>query len=184
MYAACQRVGHLPIAAFAITHVTVVGFDTDEPLRLLTHCAMQVELADLNGDDCKEVIFSGGDQVQIYWNRNGRITADDRTIIDVEGNSTLFAQGAVRVAVADVDSDGRNELLISTTDGVQIRAASALGQVRQILPLDNCSWLHTADLDGDGRIDVITLDGLGAIETLLCMTVLGALRQRRRGRLS
>ena len=35
----------------------------------------------------------------------------------------------------------------------------------------------------DARIDVITLDGLGAIETLLCVTVLGALRQRRRGRL-
>ena len=34
----------------------------------------------------------------------------------------------------------------------------------------------------DARIDVITLDGLGAIETLLCMTVLGAIQRRRRGR--
>ena len=91
------------------------GFAVDCPLRLPTHYAMQVELADLDGDGAREVIFAGGDQVQIYWNRGGRISADDRTILPVEGNWTLFTQGAVRVACADVDGDGRDELLVVTS---------------------------------------------------------------------
>ena len=131
------------------------GFAVDRPLRLPTHYAMQVELADLDGDGASEVIFAGGNQVQIYWNRGGRFSPDDRTILPVEGNWTLFTQGAVRVAAVDVDGDGRDELLVVTSDGVQIRAAAALDQVRQTLPLPNCSWLSAADLNGDGRIDLI-----------------------------
>ena len=132
-----------------------VGFAVDRPLRLPTHYAMQVELADLDGDGAREVIFAGGNQVQIYWNRGGRFSPDDRTILPVEGNWTLFTQGAVRVACADVDGDGRDELLVVTREGVQIRSADALDRVRQTLPLPNCSWLSAADLDGDGRIDLI-----------------------------
>ena len=40
-----------------------VGFVLDRPLRLPTHYAMQVELADLDGDGAREVIFAGGNQV-------------------------------------------------------------------------------------------------------------------------
>ena len=50
------------------------GFAVDCPLRLPTHYAMQVELADLDGDGAREVIFAGGNQVQIYWNRGGRFS--------------------------------------------------------------------------------------------------------------
>ena len=131
------------------------GFAVDAPLRLPIHFAMQVALADLDGDGRKEVIFAGGDQVQIFWNRDGGIAADALTVLPVEGTWTMFAQGAVRVVTADVDGDGRDELLIVTSQGVQIRSTAALDQVRQTLPLTNCSWLHAADLDGDGRIDLI-----------------------------
>ena len=48
------------------------GFDADRPLHLPTHCALQVLLADLNDDGFKEIIFCGGNQVQIYWNDRGR----------------------------------------------------------------------------------------------------------------
>ena len=47
------------------------GFAVDAPLRLPTRYAMQVALADLDGDGMKEVIFSGGHQVRIFWNRGG-----------------------------------------------------------------------------------------------------------------
>ncbi len=142
---ASERFGIPGVAALAV----------DCPQRLPTHYAMQVELADLDGDGAREVIFAGGNQVQIYWNRGGRFSPDDRTILQVEGNWTLFTQGAVRVACADVDGDGRDELLVVTREGVQIRSADALDRVRQTLPLPNCSWLSAADLDGDGRMDLI-----------------------------
>ena len=131
------------------------GFAVETPLRLPTHYAMQVELADLDGDGRKEVIFAGGDQVQIYWNRNGGFSTDQRTILQVEGNWSQFAQGAVRVAAADVDGDGRDELLVVSGEGVQIRSTTDLHEIRQTLPLAHASWLHAADLDGDGRIDLI-----------------------------
>ena len=131
------------------------GFAVETPLRLPTHYAMQVELADLDGDGRKEVIFAGGDQVQIYWNRNGGFSTDQRTILQVAGNWSQFAQGAVRVAAADVDGDGRDELLVVNGEGVQIRSTTDLHEIRQTLPLAHASWLHAADLDGDGRIDLI-----------------------------
>ena len=103
----------------------------------------------------REVIFAGGNEVRIFWNRGGRIAADACTVLPVEGTWTMFAEGACRVAAADVDGDGRDELLIAAQNGVQIRSTDALDQVRQLLPLTYCTWLHAADLDGDGRIDLI-----------------------------
>ena len=131
------------------------GFAVDAPLRLPTRYAMQVALADLDGDGMKEVIFSGGHQVRIFWNRAGRIAPDVRTVLPVEGTWTMFAEGAARIAAADVDGDGRDELLVAAQRGVEIRSADALDQVRQLLPLTYCSWVHAADLDGDGRVDLV-----------------------------
>jgi hypothetical protein len=131
------------------------GFDTRTPLRLPTHYALQVALADLNGDGRKEILFSGGDRIYIYWNDEGRFAPEDRTILEAEGNRTMFCVGALRIAVADVDGDGANELLVATAEGVQIRAAPNWGAVKQLLPLQYCGWVEAVDLDGDGRPDII-----------------------------
>ena len=131
------------------------GFAVDAPLRLPTHYAMQVALADLDNDGLKEVIFAGGHQVKIFWNRDGHISPHAYTVLPIEGTWTMFAEGAARVAAADVDGDGRAELLIATQRGVEIRSTDALDQVRQLLPLTYCTWVHAADLDGDERIDLI-----------------------------
>ena len=76
---------------------TGCGFDSQQPMRLPTHYATQVLTADLNGDGFDEIIFSGGHQVWIYWNDAGRFSCARRTIIEVEGNSSMFALGAVRM---------------------------------------------------------------------------------------
>ena len=102
------------------------GFDTRSPLRLPSHYAMQVALGDLNGDGRKEIVFAGGNRIYIYWNDDGRFRPDNRTILEAEGNSTMFCVGAIRVAIADVDGDGRNELLVAMRDGVEIRAQDDL----------------------------------------------------------
>ena len=131
------------------------GFDARAPLRLPSHYAMQAVLADLNGDGRKEIIFAGGSRIDIYWNDRGRFDPANRTILEAEGNTTMFCVGAIRVAVADVDGDGSNELLVAGRDGVQIRSRRDLTAVQQLLPLPHCGWLEAVDLDGDGRPDIV-----------------------------
>ena len=63
------------------------GFDASNPLRLPSHFALQVVLGDLDGDGFKEIIFSGGNRIYIYWNRGGRFRAEDVKVIETEGNS-------------------------------------------------------------------------------------------------
>ena len=131
------------------------GFDADAPLRLPTHYALKVTCGDLNGDGLDEIIFCGGDQVMIYWNDRGRFDPAERTIIDPKGFKTMFCQGAVNATVSDVDLDGRNELILATEAGVEIRSPDDLHRVSRLLPLEFSTWVHAADLDGDGRPELI-----------------------------
>ena len=131
------------------------GFDTDSPLRLPTHYALQALLADLNGNGRDEIIFCGGGQCMIYWNDNGSFSPDNRTIIEAAGFGTMFSVGAIRAAVADVDGDGANELILATEDGLQIRPGNGVETVQTFLPLPYATWVSAADLDGDGRPELI-----------------------------
>ena len=60
---------------------TANGFDTAHPVRLPTHYALQVIATDLNGDGFKELVFTGGNQVRIYWNDAGGFRADNRLVL-------------------------------------------------------------------------------------------------------
>ena len=129
------------------------GFDS--PIRLPTHYALDAVVGDLNGDGYKEILFSGGDQVYVYWNREGKFSPDDREILEAEGNTTMFSKGAVRTEVADVDGDGRNELLICTRRGVEIRDPDDLQKVQRLLACDYSGWVEAADLNGNGKLDLV-----------------------------
>ncbi|MFH1006833.1 MAG: VCBS repeat-containing protein [Candidatus Latescibacterota bacterium] len=131
------------------------GFDASSILRLPSHYAMQVVLGDLDGDGFKEILFTGGNKIYIYWNRGGVFRPDDVAVLEVEGNSTTFCQGAVRAEVADVDGDGRNELLVATLEGIEIRAQDDLHRVAALLPMKYCGWVEAVDLDGDGRPELV-----------------------------
>lgn len=131
------------------------GFDPASPQKLPTHYAQQVMLGDLDNDGNKEIIFAGGNRICIYWNRGGTFKPDDRTFIEAEGNSTMFCAGSIRAEVADVDGDGRNELLIATRHGVEIHTQNDLQKVKELLPLAYCGWVTAADLNGNGRPDLI-----------------------------
>ena len=131
------------------------GFAADRPLRLPTHYALQVLLADLNDDGFQEIIFCGGDQVRIYWNDRGSFDHHRRTILAAKGFATMFCVGAVRAEVADVDGDGSNELILATEQGLQIRSSRELETVQTFLPVPYSSWVTAADLDGDGRPELI-----------------------------
>ncbi len=131
------------------------GFDAASPLRLPSHYAMRVVLGDLNGDGFDEIIFCGGNEVWIYWNDGGRFEAARCTKLKVTGFTSMFCIGAVNATVADVDGDGRNELILACESGVQIRDQGDLEGIRQEFALQDATWVCVADLDGDGRPEII-----------------------------
>ena len=131
------------------------GFDADHPFCLPTHYVLQVLLGDLNNDGFQEIIFCGGNQVQIYWNERGTFDPERRTILEAKGFDTMFCFGALRAEVADVDGDGANELILATEQGIQIRSSRDLEKVDTFLPLPYSSWVTAADLDNDGRPELI-----------------------------
>ena len=61
----------------------------------------------------------------------------------------------MNATVSDVDLDGRNELILATEAGVEIRSPDDLHRVSRLLPLEFSTWVHAADLDGDGRPELI-----------------------------
>ncbi len=126
-----------------------------EPVRLPTRAASVARIADLDGDGLPEVIFAGGDTVFIYWNRDGRISADDVTRLDVPGIALQFQRGAVGVAVADVNGDGQPELILATRQGIEIRRGASPTEILAVIPLDCAMRVEAADLDGDGRPDLL-----------------------------
>ena len=130
------------------------GFDKN-PIRLPTHYALDATVGDLNGDGFEEILFSGGDRIYVYWNRGGRFSAADREILEAVGNTTMFSKGSIRTEVADVDGDGRNELLIATRQGIEIRDQDDLQKVNKLLPIEYSGWVEAVDLQGDGRLDLV-----------------------------
>ncbi len=131
------------------------GFDTSEPVRLPTAYPLRVIVADLNHDNWEDVIFSGGNRVQIYWNRQGKLNKDDTRIIEATGYSSIFSTGAIGIDVADVTGDDKNDLLMAAAEGVEIRSGTDLQTVYLSLPLTHTDWVTAADLDGDGRKDLV-----------------------------
>ena len=137
-----------------------VGFAVDAPLRLPTHYAMHVELADLNGDGAREVIFAGGNQVQIYW--NPRVFADATERFGIPGVAALA------VACEDLDGDGELELVVANyragfeydTDSFIYRRRGAGFAVDWLrLPTHYAMQVELADLNGDGAKEVIFAGG-------------------------
>ena len=131
------------------------GFDTSEPVRLPTTYPLRVIVADLNHDHWEDVIFPGGNRVQIYWNRQGKLNKDDTRIIEATGYSSIFSTVAIGIDVADVTGDGKNDLLMTANEGVEIRSGTDLQTVHLSLPLTHADWVTAVDLDGDGRKDLV-----------------------------
>ncbi len=134
---------------------TEEGVNTGEPFYLPTHGARQVILEDLNGDGSKDIIFSGGGQVRIYWNDEGKYNRENPLIIIAKGLSTTFTREAVRVEVSDVDADGIHDLIVATADGVEIRSGDNVETVKALIAVKNGRWVTAADLDGDSLPELI-----------------------------
>ncbi|MBI3200135.1 MAG: VCBS repeat-containing protein [Myxococcales bacterium] len=100
----------------------------------------------MNGDQFAEVVFATG----------GKLSARTPTGATLWQTPTRGFQGVV--GTADLDGDGKVELLTRTTNQVVVVDSSngALAWVEPATDLGTLSGVRVGDLDGDGRLDVLT----------------------------
>ena len=134
---------------------TADGVNAEEPFTLPTYGARQVILEDLNQDGSNDLTFCGSAQVRIYWNEGGNIDVENPVIIEAEGHSAEFSRRVIRAEIADVDADGIPDLLIATSDGVQIRSGDNVEKMKALIEVKNSRWVTAADLDGDSLPELI-----------------------------
>lgn len=155
MVVANTRDGYKPDTNSFVYWGTPDGFNSKQPSNLPTHAAQQVLLGDLDGDGAQDIVFCGGGEVRVYWNRKGVFAERDSTLFKAAGLTDQFSKAAIRGTIADLDRNGENELILALADGVQIRSGKNLQVVQQSLPLSYANWVTASDADGDGRPDLI-----------------------------
>ncbi len=138
---------------------TAEGFSEQRRTELPTVGAQAVAIGDLDGDGLEDIVFANSAQGEsfIYWNGPKKFAAYRR--------SQIPAPGAHDVAIEDVNGDGRADLLLAnyvsegsfdtqsyiywaTPEGIQTKRPTEL-------PTSGAMGVIVADLNGDGRKDVV-----------------------------
>ena len=134
---------------------TPSGVDSKSPLHLPTYRVKQVILEDLNKDGNEDIIFCGHGSVRIYWNLKGNFDKNNFSIVEYTGYSSVSKISTVRAAIDDVNGDKINDLIMVSSEGVQIRSGEDLSNIINKLSVKNASWVTATDIDGNGRVDLV-----------------------------
>jgi uncharacterized repeat protein (TIGR01451 family) len=130
----------------------------------VVHTGVVVAVGDINGDGRPEIVTGsdagGGPRIRVF----------DMTKGGAAGNSVLdfFAfdpsmNAGVRVAVGDINGDGKGEIIVSAGPGGPAMVKVFNGQtgafISQFFPFESTStrgvYVSAADLNGDGKADII-----------------------------
>lgn len=134
-----------------------------------------VAAGDVNGDGYADIVTGadagGGPHVQVFSGANGALL------------HSFFAYGAtftggVRVAAGDVDGDGRDDIIAGAGAGggphVQVFSGANGALLRSFFAysasVTTGVYVAAGDVDGDGRADLITGTGAGAVSHVLAFS--------------
>ncbi len=119
--------------------------------------------ADLDGDGKSDLVVSNGGSVSVFRNisTSGSITAGS---FSAKVNFTALNGGFV--TIADLDGDGKRDIIVATASGVSVyRNTATSGSITTSsfaakVDLGNASACKVivADMDGDGRPDLVYLN--------------------------
>jgi hypothetical protein len=113
----------------------------------------RLALADVDGDGHYDAVVAQSNQLDVYYQRAGKLTAP--VILPIPGGD---------VTTADVNHDGRSDLLIVDPTGqgrIYLQQANhSFGPSVLVGPVSNVAdqaekFLQAVDLNGDGRLDVV-----------------------------
>jgi hypothetical protein len=115
-----------------------------------------VAIADVTGDGLADIVVADGD---IFYSHAILFAQSSPGTFAAPVSLSLGAnRGSNDVALHDMDGDGRNDIVLATSDGVAILYDNGAGgfQSPVLLPAGiNPQGIAVADLDADGRPDIV-----------------------------
>ena len=113
----------------------------------------------IDDDDTLDLVVAGGDKTAVLLNVGNLVTFARAT--------ALTANDARKVALVDVDYDGKNDVILAENSGAaSVRIGNGNGTfaaAATVLPLAaNPVGLTVNDFNGDGHVDVFAANGVGA----------------------
>ena len=167
--------GEQGVIVFRNTSTTgTISFDAPVSFAFNPACAgnLTIAIADLNGDGKPDIIT--GDKnvgVSIYWNTAtaGSIASNSLTTsesYDIDGGLAWTSS----IAVADIDGDGRPDIVAATGDTVVLVFHGTLEGFDfpvSFVVGNYCNNISVADIDGDGKPDIIGVNSPDSTVSIL-----------------
>jgi gliding motility-associated-like protein len=124
-----------------------------------------IHTADLDGDEKKDIISSGGSKIAVFKNlsTNGSLSFGIESLFDAGGSNTWG------IAVTDVNNDGLPDILVSSTNKLSLLINNSTpGTISFLAPQDLgadgkfLGTLSVLDLNGDGAMDIVGYTATGS----------------------
>lgn len=140
--------------------VNTVSFATKQDIVVSTSSA-KIVAGDINGDGKPDIIVGKSDTVSVFLNNS---TTGNLSLSPEIQYSTGLGFTGNKIALGDLDGDGKPELLLGGSSGIiSVVRADAAGVLSFATHTDFTTTISPAipivcDIDGDGKNDIVTVN--------------------------
>lgn len=155
-------IGHLNPSDISSGKIFVREGDSVHPIPEILHRPVHTLVHDLNKNGVDELVVSE------FGNLTGKLSLlMNKGGLQYEKRILLDRPGTIRVVAKDMNRDGRDDLVVLTSQGdegitilyqeedLRFRAENVI----RFSPVYGSSWFQLIDYDGDGDDDIITVNG-------------------------
>jgi len=155
-------IGYLNPSEMSAGSIFIMGKKHIEALPEILHRPVQTTVHDFNGDGIDELVVSE------FGDLRGSLSLLTRSGDGTYKKRVLLQQpGAIRTLARDMDGDGKDDLVVLTSQGdetitILFQRGPLEFEPRQVIrfsPVYGTSWFDTMDYDGDGDLDLVTVNG-------------------------